>query len=443
MYVVATGRIGIRPGDSLRGAFVRFVFGTMAAVLAVAVGGYFALRSVALDEAKRDTRAKVVESAGLIEANLRDGILSGDADALAEVDELVLTRVLSASVVRVRIWSPEGEVLYSDDPEQIGGAFTLDAGQLALLREGGAEVEVSRLDRPENARDQGEGRLIEAYAAIRTPNGTPVLFELYERFESVTAGAQRLLRALAPPILGALTLIVLAQAPLVWSLARRLQRGHDEREQLLANAIEASGRERRRIASYLHDGAVQDIAGVAFGLAPIADAADHRGDGEESTALRAAVEQLRQNVRDLRALLVDLHPPHLAAGGLAAALDDLASPLVARGVAVTVEVASADQLSREHQALVFKVAQEALRNVVAYAHADTVDVRLEANNGIVRLTIGDDGRGFTVEQRVTRRKQGHLGLTLLEELAEQVGGTLRVSSSPGAGTEVELEVPVT
>ena len=147
-----------------------------------------------------------------------------------------------------------------------------------ILREGGAEVEVSNLDRPENVRDRGQGKLIEAYTPIRTPSGTPVLFEIYERLDSVNASARRLLSELAPPILGAIALLVLVQVPLVWSLIRGLQRGHEEREALLANAIAGSNRERRRLAAYLHDGPVQDIAGVAFSLAPLADSAAARGD---------------------------------------------------------------------------------------------------------------------------------------------------------------------
>ena len=106
--------------------------------------------------------------------------------------------------MRVKIWSADGRVLYSDDPAQIGGRYALDADQLQLLREGGAEVEVSDLDRPENALDRGQGELIEAYTRIRTPSGTPMLFEIYQRFDSVTASARRLLAALAPPILGAI-----------------------------------------------------------------------------------------------------------------------------------------------------------------------------------------------------------------------------------------------
>ena len=120
-------------------------------------------------------------------------------------------------------------------------------------------------------------KLIEAYTGIRTPSGEPALFEIYERLDSVTASARRLLGELAPPILGAIALLVLVQVPLVWSLIRGLQRGYEERETLLANAISASNRERRRVAAYLHDGPVQDIAGVAFSLAPLADQAQRAG----------------------------------------------------------------------------------------------------------------------------------------------------------------------
>ena len=73
------------------------------------------------------------------------------------------------------------------------------------------------------------------------------------------------------PLATALFVLLLFQLPLAYSLANRLQRGHEERERLLTSAIEASSAERRRIASDLHDGVVQDLAGVAFGLAPLAE----------------------------------------------------------------------------------------------------------------------------------------------------------------------------
>ena len=418
-----------------------FALGSAAAIAVAVVGGYFALRSVAIDEAKRETRTKVQEAGQLVEATLGEGLLAGKPAALGAVDDVVVARVLSNSIVRVKIWSADGRVLYSDDPAEIGGRYALDPGQRRLLRDGGAKVEVSDLSRPENALDRGQGQLIEAYTRIRTPSGTPVLFEIYQRFGSVTASARRLLAALAPPILGAIALIVLIQVPLVWSLTRRLQRGHEEREALLGNAIAASARERRRVASYLHDGPVQEIAGLAFSLAPLADEAAARGASGEADVLRTTIERLRRTVRDLRALLVELHPPHLAAAGLEAAIADLVSPLQASGAAVSVAIDGAERLDREQEALVYRVAQEAVRNVIAYADAGSLRVELTVDDGVARLVVSDDGRGFDAAMRERRLAEGHLGLSLVEELARQSGGSLEISSSEGAGTRVELEVP--
>ncbi len=420
---------------------LRYAVGTIAATLVIVVGGYFVLRGVAIDESKRATRTKVIDAGQLVESAISDGVLVGDPSSLNAIDDLVVARVLSGSVVRAKIWSKDGRVLYSDDPAQIGARYALSADQRRLLREGGAEVEVSELDRPENARDRLQGELIEAYTAIRTPSGTPVLFEIYERFDSVTASAGRLLAALAPPILGAIALLVLVQLPLVWSLVRGLQRGNEEREALLANAIGASNRERRRVAAYLHDGPVQDIAGVAFSLAPLADRAVVRGETDDADALGTAIEHLRHSVRDLRALLVDLHPPHLAAAGLRAAVNDLLATFEARGIAVTESIEGTEHVDPAQEALVYRALQEALRNVVDHAGASSVRVKVIGRPEAVSLVVEDDGRGFDAGQRAQRESEGHLGLTLLEELARQSGATTRIRSAPGEGTTIELEVP--
>jgi two-component system NarL family sensor kinase len=414
-----------RRPPTVRSVMLRFAIGTAAATAVAVIGGYFALRSVAVDEAKRETRTRVQEAGQLVEATLGDGLLTGQSDAMNAVDNVVAARILSGSIVRVKIWSPDGRVLYSDDPAQVGGRYPLDDGQRRLLRDGGAKVEVSDLSRPENELDRGQGDLIEAYTRIRTPSGTPVLFEIYQRLGSVTDSAR----------------IVLVQAPLVWSLTRSLQRGYEEREALLANAVAASSRERSRIASYLHDGPVQEIAGLAFSLAPLSSAAEARGDEEEAGALRRAIDHLRRTVRDLRALLVELHPPNLAAAGLEAAIADLVSPLQSSGAEVKVEIDGADRLGREQEALVYRVAQEAVRNVIAYAAASSVRIELDVDDGVARLVVADDGRGFDPDVREQRLAEGHLGLSLAEELVRDSGGTLTVESRAGAGTTVRLEVP--
>ena len=173
-------RRAVTRAPTARTMLLRFALGSAVAIAVAVVGGYFALRSVAIDEAKRETRMKVEESGQLVEASLGDGLLTGKPAELNAIDDLVVSRVLSSSIVRVKIWSPGGRVLYSDEPAQIGERYALGDDELQLLREGGAEVEVSDLARPENELDRGHGDLIEAYTRIRTRSGTPVLFEIYQ-----------------------------------------------------------------------------------------------------------------------------------------------------------------------------------------------------------------------------------------------------------------------
>jgi signal transduction histidine kinase len=332
--------------------------------------------------------------------------------------------------------------VYSDEPALVGKRFALPTDERRLFVQGsGADAQLSDLSKPENRFERREGKLLEAHTLIHTPNGTPVLFEIYQRFGSVSASAERQLSALAPPLLGGLLVLLLFQVPLAWSMAGRLQRGHRERERLLASAVESSAQERRRIAADLHDGVVQDLAGIAFGLAPLAEEADRRGAAQQAAALRDAVARLRQGVRDLRTLLVEIHPPSLDAAGLEAALSDLLSPLDAEGIATELHVDEHTTNGSEDNALVYRVAHEAVRNV--REHAAAAEVRIEVTRptpSVTRMVIEDDGRGFDEGQRERRGAEGHVGLTLLEDLVRQAGGRLSVRSREGEGTTVELEL---
>jgi|tagenome__1003787_1003787.scaffolds.fasta_scaffold20930100_2 two-component system NarL family sensor kinase len=431
-------------------AVARFVLGSLVAVVVVVVGGYIALRDIATSQAE-DTTAQIVEVNGrLVQTALKDGILKRDPKAIQKLDDFVVSKVLppspvknSAPIKRVKIWAADGTVLYSDVPQLIGKKYTLGAEEKELLEKPGAEAEISDLGKPENQYERQYGKLLEAHTAIRTPNGTPVLFEIYQQFSSIQSRATNLLKELALPLLAGLAVLLLSQVPLAWSMARRLQRGHRDRETLLANAIEASAQERRRIASDLHDGVVQDVAGVAFGLAPLAEDADRRGDASASGALRASMSTLRQGVRDLRTLLVEIHPPSLESAGLEAALSDLLSPLQAEGIRTELHVDDRATAGSNGDALVYRVAREALRNTQKYAEADSVRIEVtRPEPDTTRLVVSDDGKGFTPGDRAQRAEEGHVGLTLLESLVRQSNGTLAVKSDPGEGTTVELEVPV-
>ncbi len=427
-----------RPGA----AVARFMAGSLAAMAVVMIGGFFTLRAVAVDEATRDTRAQVQLEARLVEAaGLTDGILRRDRGALERLDDLVQGQILGDAVVRVKLWNRAGRILYSDEPALVGRRFALGADELELFDTGGAQAELSDLSQPENRFERQEGRLLEAHTVIRTPDGTQVLFETYQRFVSVNASATRLLGTLAPPLLAGLAVLILFQVPLAWTMARRLQRGHAEREQLLADTVHASAQERSRIAADLHDGVVQDVAGVAFGLAPLAQSAARDGRVDDAAALQESIVRLRQGIRGLRTLLVRLHPPSLESAGLQATLSDLLSPLDARGVRTSLQVDPGAH-SGSAAAVIYRVAREAVRNVESHADAGSVEIRVWSHHdGRHHLRVRDDGRGFSAADREQQAGAGHVGLSLLEQLVAQAHGTLTVQSTPGEGTTIDLEVP--
>jgi signal transduction histidine kinase len=298
---------------------------------------------------------------------------------------------------------------------------------------------VSDLTEAENRYERPDRKLLEVYLLTRTPSGEPLLFEAYLRYDSVTEKARRISLAVAPAFVAALLLLWLVQLPLAWWLARRLREGQRQRESLLERAIEASDVERRRIAADLHDGVVQDLAGVAFSLGAAAERAT-APDVKET--LSSAADGTRQSMRRLRSLLVEIYPATLESAGLESALSDLVTPLSAKGINARLDVDPDFEAPPAVEQLLFRGAHEALRNVTAHSHAENVDVRISRNGDSATLLVSDDGRGFAPELAEERRARGHLGLSLLAGLVTDAGGELTVESEPGDGTRVTLEVPI-
>lgn len=406
------------------------------------VGAILVLRDLGETEALRDARQfATLSGQGIVEPVLRDAVLDGDASALGEIDVVVQERVLGDRIVRVKIWDRAGRVVYSDEPRAIGSTYPLDEDKLDVLRTGEARAELSDLSGPENRYEQGFGDLYEVYLPIRAPNGTPLLFETYQRADEVTSTGRRIWLPFAALLLVSLVLLWLVQVPLAWRLANRVQRGHEEREELLQRAVDASTDERRRIAGELHDGVVQDLAGVSYSLSAAADRAPAETPADVREALRDGAGATRDSMRRIRSVLVEIHPPNLRAAGLEAALADLVSPLAAQGITAELEVADGLALSEGTEQLVYRAAGEAIRNVEKHAQASHVSIRLSATDGVARLEVVDDGAGFSEEERERRRAEGHVGLSLLEELAARRHGRIAVQSAPGAGTRFTLEVP--
>jgi two-component system, NarL family, sensor kinase len=419
---------------------MQFTLSALLATLVIGVVAVGVLRHVGTQEAVRDAKTVTrLAGEGIVAPALSRDVLAGDPDALRRLDDLVRRRVRHDGIVRVKLWTGDGRLVYSDEPRLIGKRFPLGAAERAVLRDGGTEAEVSHLPRAENLFERDSSELLEVYLRIDGPGGRPLLFEAYQRVGSVSASARRLGLAFAPALLGGLLLLQLVNLPLARSLVRRLDQGRREREALLERALDASQTERRRIAADLHDGVVQDLVGVSYALSAHA-AKINGGDPTASTALGAAADQTRHSVRALRTLLVDIYPPSLHRAGLGAALADLARTATARGLPTTLHAADDPELDEEAEQLLFRCAQEALRNAVRHAGAEAATVELSVAGDRAVLTVADDGRGFDPAVLAGRPADGHFGLAVLRDLVHERGGTLDVRSAPGQGTTVRVEL---
>ena len=419
---------------------LRYAVTGLVTLMVVSVVLAFASRRVGTEEAIRDAnRYAILVASAAVEPVLEDGILEGDPEALAALDALVRSEILQDPLVRVKLWSRDGTILYSDESRLIGDQFTLGDDELDALDRGNSRAELSDLDEPENRFEEPAQQLLEVYLPVRTPNGTAVLFEGYFRYEGVVEQGRRIWLNFATFSLGALLLLELLQVPLAVSLAQRLRRSQRQRENLLRQAIESTDQERRRIARDLHDGVVQDLAGVAFSLGA---AARRVGDGspESTLVVRESAERVRDAVRSLRSLLVEIYPPNLHEEGVEAAISDLLARLEPRGVRSTLTVdPEVRDVDVETTRLLYRTAQEGLRNVVAHAKATQVDVSLTVDVRSVVLEIKDDGRGIPDGEVPDR--EGHFGLKTLTEWANARGAMLTCVSASGQGLTLRLEVP--
>jgi signal transduction histidine kinase len=427
----------VRNGNPVWQAVFRYLVSALVAVVLISLLGVFLFRKSGQQEAIRDAKDQTrVSAEWAIEPELSDAVIRGDPAALRKFDRIVHQRILrGSSVVRVKIWDQTGRIVYSDEPRLIGARYPVAPAQLKEFLPGRIDAEVSDLAKPENRFELGFGKLLEVYVGLQTPTGRHLRYEEYYRSSFISARGQRICREFGIVGLGALILLALIQLPLVWQVAQRVRRGQRERVDLLQRAVDASETERRRIAADLHDGVVQNLAGVSYSLS----AAAKDAPSEFSPALEEAAAQTRQGIRELRSLLVEIYPPELQRQGLEHAMRDLLAPLPSRGIEAHLQVDGSAELPQEVEALFSRTTQEALRNVVKHAGARRVDVEVARRNGQATLTVEDDGAGFNSS---TRPDGAHFGLRLLDDLAREAGGELAIESAPGRGTTVRLEVAV-
>jgi two-component system, NarL family, sensor kinase len=439
---------GARP-TSARRVYAQVVLLTaLALALVIGVGTWMSNREAEREGVQSAARRTTLLADVVVQPALTDGVLTGDPDALAALDLEVRQHVLPNSVVRVKLWAADGRILYSDEARLIGQQYQLDDEELDLLRdaERGADTEtgaeISDLGEPENVYERGEGKLLEVYLPVQTPDGTSVLLETYTSYDSVEQRGHDIWRAFLVITIVSLLALLLLMMPVIWRLLVQLRHGQEQRERLLQRALSASDAERRRIAATLHDGPVQELAATSYVLSGAKQRVEPDRQPELAGALDDAARVVRSSIGGLRSLLVDIYPASLTETGVEQALADLVASLQPRDVEIRLEaepgVGSA--LTREQAQLIFQIAQETLRNAVRHSGADRVDVVLVRPDGFIRLDVVDDGAGFDVGAALADPETGHFGLRLMTDAAERAGGGLRVRSAPGEGTAWRLEV---
>ncbi|MEO8690712.1 MAG: GAF domain-containing sensor histidine kinase [Solirubrobacteraceae bacterium] len=223
------------------------------------------------------------------------------------------------------------------------------------------------------------------------------------------------------------------------SAATAVATGKSVEEQRLRDNIQASEQERRRWARELHDETLQSLAALRVGLS-----AALRGDEPAlRSAVEATVENVVEEIANLRSLIVELRPAALDDFGVAAALESLAERTSARqGIVVEAHVdldwergdAPARHTS-ELESTVYRLVQESLTNAVRHAGADRVQIKVTEHDGFLDIAVSDDGAGFTVGTHVAG-----FGLTGMRERVTLAAGELEIDTGP-SGTTVKARLP--
>lgn len=236
-----------------------------------------------------------------------------------------------------------------------------------------------------------------------------------------------------------------AEAAEARELEARVELAHRERDlqrHFTTRLIESGEQERRRLAMELHDGIGQELLVIAnqaeLGLM----------DGTAASAdetLRRIGALSQKVIEDLRQVSRALRPVQLERAGFTETLRDVLEQVAsATSLRVQEEIENIDGLlPRTQEIHLFRIVQEALTNIVRHAQAQTATVRVACEDGCITVRITDDGRGFDAAAVASRRYSGAgLGLQGMRERVHMLEGELRIRSGAGAGTVVDVQVPL-
>jgi signal transduction histidine kinase len=419
----------------------------------------------------------VVHRIGGVTALYVDSFVAPHVQALAESQDLpevdrrdlavLLDKTpLGKKIISLKIWAPDGRVLYSSDASQIGRKYPIDEG-LADALAGNIYSEISdRTDAEEAEHGQPEGRVIETYTPLHADRLGRVIAaaEFYQSPEEIDREAGVAQRRSWLTVAGTMLAMYLMLFVLVRRGSQTIDRQqHDLSEKVMQltelNAQNSVLHHRvkraaertttmnenflQRISADIHDGPGQDLGFALMRLKSVSQATQCGCDGqqwlsENLAPVRAAVQAA---LTDLRAISGDLQLPdieHLTVEQLAGrVVRDYENKTTAK-VGLESAVSGVDASERVKITL-YRLLQESLANAFHHAKCENCRVILTADERTLRVEVTDDGPGFDL--RVAMEK-GRLGLAGMRERVEVLGGTFELISGLGKGTTIRASLPL-
>ena len=430
----------------------------------------------------REIESGVVSRAGLMTGLYVDSFVSPRLQSLAgggllresdrdDLDRLLSTTPLGRQIVVIKVWAPDGRVLYSNDRTLIGKRFRETPTRHAAFA-GRAFSHISDLDDPDHkAERQRWSRLIETYVPVRRTGSDEVIAvaEFYQQSEDLLqqVGAARQRSWL---MVGAATLVM---SLLLGGLVRRASNTIDAQQRELREKVaqltatlaqNEKLRERvqragarttalneqflHRVAADIHDGPGQGVALALMRLAPIMDVCGasqaavckERALDDEFRTVQSA---LQSALDDLRAISKGLHLPEIEQLSLTETVRRAVRDYerkVGTGPAVTVVAEDVpEEVPLSVKITLFRLLQESLANSFRHGGAADQRITLKMREGELLVEVSDSGRGF---DPLTASAEGHLGIAGMRERVEILGGTFSVQSAPDRGTVVRASLPM-
>jgi signal transduction histidine kinase len=209
--------------------------------------------------------------------------------------------------------------------------------------------------------------------------------------------------------------------------------------------VEVEEEARKKLARDLHDGPTQNVAAIAMRMSIIQRTLE-RTPEQVPAELKKVEEIARKTTKEIRHMLFTLRPLVLENQGIAAALDQLAEKMKethSQAVAVRVSKEAERALDPAQQGVIFYIIEEAVGNARKHAQAQLISVTVNRQEDVVVIQIADNGVGFdTGAVEANYDSRGSLGMVNLKERTELLGGTLRIESKLGRGTNITVLVPI-